>query len=154
MAVLRLWDLPAGIDLLVSESQREGLEFVERLAREWRSRENCFDQPGEALFGSVSNTVPGALDAIGGINRDPYLEEPRVGRLRHVYVRPHLRNQSIGSVLVRAILEAAHGSFDRVRLRTASSQSDSFYERLGFLRVSDPTATHILSLSASTPARR
>jgi GNAT superfamily N-acetyltransferase len=129
---------------LVLASEREGLEFVRRLEREWRSGQNRFDGAGELLLGA---RVGGCLEAVGGINRDHHLDDPRLGRLRHVYVLPRRRNEGVGSILVRALLDAARVSFDRVRLRAATPRSDGFYSRLGFAKLDgESNATHALLL--------
>lgn len=141
MPIIRLTELPPGFERLALASEKEGFEFVRRLENEWHSGQNRFDRPGELLLASVEG---GEVDAVGGINRDPYVSVPDIGRLRHVYVLPDRRNAGVGSGLVRAILDAARSSFSQIRLRAATSQSDSFYERLGFRKLgSDPTATHI-----------
>jgi GNAT superfamily N-acetyltransferase len=140
LVVTRVTELPAEFERLVAESEREGFEFVRRLEREWQSGVNRFDQPGEVLLAAF---VGGELAAIGGLNRDPYLADPGVGRVRHVFVAPGRRDAGVGGALVRAI--AGHGMlhFARLRLRTANARSQPFYERLGFKRlVGDPTATH------------
>jgi GNAT superfamily N-acetyltransferase len=140
MPIVRLTELPVGFEALVLESEREGFEFVRRLEQEWQSGQNRFDRPGESLLGIVHGE---RLDGVGGINRDPYLDDPRVGRLRHVYVAPTARNSGLGSQLVRAILDTSLGHFELVRLRAATARTDGFYARLGFEKLSDDkTATH------------
>ena len=141
--ILRVTELPVGLESLILESEAEGFEFVRRLQRERLEGLNRVDQPGELLVASFCGQE---LDAIVGINRDPYLGDPKVGRLRHVYVRADRRNSGIGSALVRALLEAAQANFECIRLRAATPRSDAFYERLGFQRMArdteDATATH------------
>jgi len=144
VVIQRLLELPPDFEQLVLASEREGLEFVRRLELEWRSGQNRFARPGELLLGAG---VGGRLEAVGGINRDHHLDDPRLGRLRHVYVLPQRRNTGVGSVLVRALLDAARMSFDRVRLRAATPQSDAFYARLGFQKLTgEANATHALPL--------
>lgn len=140
MTIIRLTELPPTFERLALESEREGFEFVRRLEREWHGGQNRFAEPGELLLGSL---YAGQLEAIGGINRDPYLNDPGVGRVRHVYVLPERRNAGVGSRLVSAIVEASRDHFTRIRLRTANSASHAFYERLGFVQLAaDPSATH------------
>jgi GNAT superfamily N-acetyltransferase len=140
VVIQRLIDLPAELEELALASEREGFEFVRRLTEEWRSGQNRFDRPGELLLGA---TVGGRLRAIGGVNRDHHLDDPRLGRLRHVYVLPEHRNSGVGSVLVRALLNAGLLGFDRVRLRAATPRSDTFYARLGFQKLDgEANATH------------
>ena len=141
LLVSRVVELPSSLEGLVAASELEGFEFVRRLEREWQSGANRFDRPGEVLLAAF---VGDELAAIGGLNVDPYLSDPQVGRVRHVFVAPHRRDAGVGSALVRAILAAGLPHFSRIRLRTANARSHPFYERLGFERLGDdPTATHV-----------
>ena len=63
----------------------EGHSFVTRTRIEWESGANCFDLPGESLFVAIAE---GLIVGICGMNKDPYLCDPLVGRLRHLYVHP------------------------------------------------------------------
>ncbi|MCU0547614.1 MAG: GNAT family N-acetyltransferase [Oscillatoriaceae cyanobacterium Prado104] len=117
------------IDHLVKESLSQEFRFVERLIREYRSGFNCFDNPGEILLVASDR---GRAIAIGGLNRDPYFNDPKVGRLRHLYVESVWRRQGIGSLLVdRLILEAAK-YYQLLTLRTDTPAADKFYRELGF----------------------
>ena len=140
LVITALAELPSSFEGLAVASEREGFEFVRRLEREWHSGANRFDRRGEVLLGAFR---AGTLVAIGGMNLDPYLSDPAVGRVRHVFVAPEHRSGGVGSALVRAILAASLPHFRRIRLRTANSRSNPFYERLGFEKLpGDPTATH------------
>ena len=146
--VRQLFELPASFEVLAAASERDGFEFIRRLEREWHSRQNRFARPGERLLGAEAG---GQLVAVGGLNRDHYLDDPRVGRVRHVYVLPEWRNVGVGALIVRALLDAGRESFDRIRLRAASTRSDTFYARLGFQKVEAETgATHALLCSRSS----
>src|SRR5688500_12943140 len=82
--IRRLPTLPdAALAPLVEESLTEGVSFVERLVREHRDGTNRFDRAGEVLFGA---TIGERLVGVCGLNRDPYLDDPRAGRVRHLYV--------------------------------------------------------------------
>jgi GNAT superfamily N-acetyltransferase len=147
-AVTAVVELPGAFERLAAASEREGFEFVRRLEREWRSGANRFDRPGEVLLAAFLGSE---LGAIGGLNQDPYLSDPSVGRVRHVYVAPERRDAGVGSALVRAIMAAGLTTFSSIRLRTANARSNVFYERLGFERLlNDPTATHVYTRA---PAR-
>jgi len=129
---------------LVVESERHGLRFIRRLAEEWTSGANRFDQPGEALFvARIGERVVGVC----GLNVDPYAAEPRVGRVRHLYVLSGQRRLGVGRRLVSEIIDAARGRFDRLRLRTEAPEAAQLYQALGF-RPSVGTAdcTHIMTL--------
>jgi GNAT superfamily N-acetyltransferase len=146
---------------LRAEARREGFDFIERLVTDWESGANRFDGPGEVLAGCVGG---GQLIAVGGLNRDPYLGDPRVGRLRRVYVREAWRNQKLGTTLVLWLLEAARGCFTAVRLRAENPGAARLYERLGFTPMDDRNATHLLEFEirrnkgaaapGTSPARR
>jgi len=129
---------------LIAESEQQGLRFVRRLADEWASGANRFDRPGEALFVARS-----AGDVVGvcGLNVDPYATAPDVGRVRHLYVLRVHRHRGIGQQLVTAIVQAARGRFERLRLRTQNPEAARLYERLGFRAAVDATdCTHVMEL--------
>jgi ribosomal protein S18 acetylase RimI-like enzyme len=131
----------------LAESEHHGLRFVRRLAEEWTSGANRFDRPGEALF--VAG-LGGRVVAVCGLNVDPYTAEPNVGRVRHLYVLSRCRRLGIGRELVAAVMEAARGRFDSLRLRTTNPAAAQLYERLGFQRRADVAdCSHVLDLRAS-----
>jgi GNAT superfamily N-acetyltransferase len=82
-----------------------------------------------------------------GLNVDPYAAEPRVGRVRHLYVLSGQRRLGVGRRLVSEVIEAARGRFDRLRLRTENPGAAQFYEAIGF-RSSGATdnSTHVMVL--------
>ena len=93
-----------GLAELAREASSDGFSFVARLINEWKSGANRFDQPGERLLGAV---VSGEVVGVCGINRDPYLKDEAVGRLRHLYVKKAARGSGVGSVLVAQLLREA-----------------------------------------------
>jgi GNAT superfamily N-acetyltransferase len=127
---------------LAAEAEREGYGFVRRLRDDWLSSANRFDRPGELLIGIRD----GYLVAVGGLNADPYAPDGRVGRLRHVYVLADRRRSGIGTALVERLMAQAAAHFSLLRLRTDTAAAAAFYERLGFRRIDDDTATHIIDL--------
>ena len=131
---------------LVGESEREGFRFLARLVRELEDGTNRFDAPGEALLGCYRGAE---LVAVGGLNRDPYSAEPRVGRLRHIYVSPPLRRRRVGRTLVDALVAAARPHFGVLLLRTDTPAAARFYETLGFAAVALPYATHRMVLGGA-----
>jgi GNAT superfamily N-acetyltransferase len=132
-----------GLARLNEEAIRDGYRFVARLANDWVSGSNRFDQPGEYLAGAIRE---GRLLGCCGLNRDPYTKDPGVGRLRHLYVMKSERNQGIGSALVRYLLEEARSAFVVVRLRTDTPEAARFYERVGFAGVREEHASHEIRL--------
>ncbi len=121
----------------------EGHTFVLRTVEEWIDGSNRFDRPGEHLFvARVDTTVVGMC----GLNIDPYVDDPDVGRLRHLYVAPEWRRHGVATGLVRDCLASAK-SFGRVRVRTFDKGAAAFYLALGFREVDEPDATHATKLS-------
>jgi len=146
MSAVRAIALPVpGIEQLEAEARAEGYDFLDTLVREWATGENRFDQHGEILLGCFEHDT---LIAVGGLNRDPFLNDACVGRIRRVYVRLASRNQGTGRVLVTALIEHAREHFSSVRLRAENPGAARLYEHLGFVPIQDPNATHALHLAA------
>jgi GNAT superfamily N-acetyltransferase len=145
IAIERLTGSPAErVAGLVAESERHGLRFVRRLADEWATGANRFDRPGEALFvARIGDRVVGVC----GLNIDPYAAEPKVGRVRHLYVLSGQRRLGVGRLLVSEVIEAARGRFDRLRLRSQNPVAAQFYEALSFRpSVGTDDSTHVMML--------
>jgi len=145
ITVERIDSLPIDrLNPLVTEAAATGFQALSRLLTEWRSGRNRFDQPGEAVFIASDN---GHVVGLCGLTRDPYLGDPTVGRVRHLYVAVDHRRKGIGSQLVRAIMRAAMGHFTRLRLRTKNPDAYGFYRSLGFMPVTaEPECSHQLDL--------
>ena len=73
---------------------------------------------------------------------DPYAADPRVGRLRHLYVHPDWRRCGLGRRLVDAARAEARSRFDVLRVRAGDPSAAAFYDRLGLARTDEPDATH------------
>ncbi len=128
--------------LLALEAHLANHTFLDRLIDEWHSGANRFDAPGECFLGFNDGDT---LIACGGLNRDPYVaHDPSVGRLRHVYVAKAYRRQGVGRHLVDGLIARAT-AFRRIRLRT-TLEAATFYERLAFLPIDEPHATHARNL--------
>jgi GNAT superfamily N-acetyltransferase len=139
---IRILDpLPAAaVEVLADESTREGFRFVRRLLDEHGAGEVRFDGPGEVLLGVYDGAD---LIAIGGVTRDPYGDDPSVGRVRHVYVRVSHRRGGIGARLIAALEERARVHFAALVLRTDTEAAARFYEALGYVPLAPGgTATH------------
>jgi GNAT superfamily N-acetyltransferase len=129
---------------LLNESLSEGYEFVERLWKEYESEVNRFEASGEALLGVFEGD---RLIAIGGVNRDPYLPDANVGRIRHVYVLNAYRGQGVGRRLLAALIDAAKLHYDTLTLRTLTTDATAFYNAIGFdTSPRFDSATHWLAL--------
>ena len=78
--------------------------------------------------------------AVCGLNRDPYLGDPGVGRVRHLYVLKAYRHLGLGRSLVQAVMDAAQGHFHMLTLRTENPVAARLYVSLGF--VEEPAVEH------------
>jgi GNAT superfamily N-acetyltransferase len=144
ITIQHLRKLPPGLSELVAESERSGFRFLCRLVEEWTSGVNRFDRPGEALFAARAD---GRLIGVCGLNTDPYCAVPSVGRVRHLYVATAFRRGGVGRQLVEAVVDAAGGVYDRLRLRTDNPEAARFYERLGFRPCpGQAECTHVLEV--------
>lgn len=136
--------LPEAVIALVQRGVEEGEQFLSRLQSEWADPEGPYAAPRALL---VVATVDGEAAGIAGLIRDPFLNDPRTGRLRHVYVAPPFRRRGVAEAMVRTCLASAQPAFNRVRLRTANPHAAQLYERYGFVaRPDEPDATHVLDL--------
>jgi len=144
MISIRKIELPIpGLERLRSEARDEGYNFIETLVEQWANAQNRFDAPGEALCGGLDD---GLLVAVGGLNVDPFAGRPDMGRIRRVYVRQAWRNKGVGRALVTALVDEARAHFRWVRLRAENAEAARLYQRLGFVPISSPEATHIMVL--------
>lgn len=136
----------AGLTALAEDAWEEDFAFLNRLIADWGDGTNCFDKEGECLLAVRQGNL---LIGIGGLNRDPYLddEDTRVGRIRRFYVRPSHRRSGVGMALLEELVSRARGHFDILRLRTPSvGAAAEFYEACGFEPVEEDGATHIKDL--------
>ena len=99
----------AGFNLLLAESQREGHHMLLRFAENWQSGANRFDRPGEIMLGAWRDE---RLAGTAGRNVDPYDDNPRAGRVRHLYVAADERRNGTGRQLILAIVSGAAKWFD------------------------------------------
>jgi GNAT superfamily N-acetyltransferase len=144
-AIIAVRDAPAALEPWVADGEAAGSGIVRRLVDEWTSGVNRFDGPGEALFGA---SVGGRLVGVCGLNVDPYAAHARTGRVRHLYVLSPFRGRGVGRALVTAVIEAARGRFDSLRLRTGNPVAARLYESLGFHASNGlPHATHIMAFA-------
>jgi GNAT superfamily N-acetyltransferase len=131
-----------GLAALTAEAAAQGFQFLTTLEQEWHTGANRFADRGEGLFGGFDGPE---LIAIGGLNRDPFLNDPAVGRIRRVYVRADSRRLGAGTQLVKLLLAEARPHFLHVRLRAVTPDAARLYETLGFRPIADSHATHILT---------
>ena len=115
--------------------------FLMRLRNNWTDAVNRFDAPGDCLLGAYTGTQ---LVAVGGLSRDPYTDDARNGRLRHVYVHDNHRERGIARRHASELL-ARNTNFETIRLRSVNPVASQVYGRLGFIAIIAPTATHTLA---------
>jgi GNAT superfamily N-acetyltransferase len=132
-------DLPRGFGMLVAEASRQGHEFVERFHNAWLKGDEHGDGPGEGLFAAF---LDGSLAGMAAIVADPYVKDPGIGRLRHVFVMRAARRKGGVAALVETCLDRGR-RFELIRLRTRNPGAARLYERLGFVPVVLGDATHI-----------
>lgn len=78
--------------------------MLDRLQQEWKEGTNRFDQAGEILLLAIQNQQ---VVGVCGLNRDPYTDNDRVGRVRRLYVSVDSRRRGIGRLLVTEIQTTA-----------------------------------------------
>ncbi len=131
---------------MLAESEVAGYQFLRPVLDEWQSAVNRFSRPGEALLVAQ---IHGRWVGVCGLSIDPYLDDPRVARLRNLYVRADCRRNGVGRLLVENVISLARVRFDRLRLRSPEEAPARLYESLGFLPCQGiPNCTHILEWSA------
>ena len=142
-ALLPLTPETAGFGELLAESERGGFRMLERLRAEWVNGINRFERRGEILVGAFEDKK---LVGAGGRNLDPFVGDPRTGRIRHLYVAQACRKKGVGRLLMDCILTDAGIYFGRLNVR-APVAAFGFYEHLGFKRVEgSDTVSHTLIL--------
>ena len=139
IVVERVAGVPQDLGALIDAAEAEGLEFMTRLRDGGRAAGVTYSGPGESF---LEARHVGALVGVCGLSLDHYAGDPRIGRVRHVYVYPAWRRRGVGEALVRAAVLAARGHFDVVRLRALDARAARVYERAGFAPTSEADATH------------
>jgi len=128
---------------LARDARQDGYRFVQRTIDEWLLRINAFSKDGEILNGIL---LGDKIIAIGGLNIDPYMDDPSIGRVRHMYVHRDYRENGLSKVLMKKIIKDAKKSFRLLRLSTNNEVAVALYENLGFEKVKVHKATHVLTL--------
>ncbi len=133
------------LQCLVEESKRIGYNFLQRTIDDWYSGVNKFDKPGEKLWGL---RIGKDLIGVGGLNKDAYTLAPRVGRVRHLYIREARRREGYATLIMNKIMEEASHNFTLLRLFTDNAEASAFYEKLGFKQTEEFKASHFITLPA------
>ncbi|PEC22318.1 GNAT family N-acetyltransferase [Bacillus cereus] len=119
------------INHLVQESKEEGFNFLTKLVNEYETEINTFNKTGECLYGIFQEEM---LIGIGGLNKDPYTEDNKIGRLRRFYISKDYRRIGLGKLLLNRLLSHAEKYFQIVVLHTDTKQGDMFYTANGFVK--------------------
>jgi GNAT superfamily N-acetyltransferase len=144
MRTLAIADL-AALEELAVVGETEGFRFIRRFVDELTAGRVRLDDRCEFFLGVTAHDQ---LVGIGGVTPDPYLPDPHVGRLRHLYVRRDHRGAGIGRTLVAHLEGRAQHCYALLRLRTDSAAAAHFYEQLGYEAVQTATSTHQRALRA------
>lgn len=131
------------LDSLSEEAYNEGYRFVQRTTEEFFNGKNDFSKDGEILFGVYFNNC---CVGIGGLNIDPYINKPKIGRVRHLYITKEFRNQGIAYILLKRIISQAKNHFEVLRLSTDNPIAARLYESIGFIEVNEIKATHRIKI--------
>lgn len=129
---------------LLRSSLEEGYQDLQHFKDSWESGESRFDKDGENHIVAVEGTRPVGICVL---DVDPYDDNSKTGRLRHLYVHPDFRGLTIGTILVAEIIEAASEHFEVLRLKTNDKGVSDFYIKLGFNKNSGKHETHRKTLT-------
>jgi GNAT superfamily N-acetyltransferase len=129
----------AALNELAALGETEGFRFIRRFVDDLTAGRVRPNNRCEFFLGV---TAGDQLVGIGGVTPDPYLQDPLVGRLRHLYVRPGHRGAGVGRLLVAQLEARAEHCYAFLRLRTDTAAAARFYEQLGYEPVTTATATH------------
>jgi ribosomal protein S18 acetylase RimI-like enzyme len=128
------------LSALAADARADGRVMVDRFIQEWNEGRNRFDGPGER--GYVAS-LDGEVRGLCGLNRDPFVNDASVGRVRRLYVATTHRRAGIGTALVDRLVADARGVFEWLHVRTHDPAASAFYKARGFERVSgDAECTH------------
>lgn len=130
-ALTRLGGLPAGFGALRVAAEREGFDFLGRLAERWNGAAYQDDELA-SVWGA---DIGGVLIAIGAQTHDDYDPSPLHRRIRHFYVRPDMRREGVGRALAQQLILEALDLAPRVHLRATHEVSRAFWDAVGFKRV-------------------
>lgn len=141
MKLVELNSLPENFDILSAEASKDGHHFLEKMKLDWETGKNQFSRNGEVYYGVFEVSNHNEVIAMGGVNIDPYVDDPTVGRLRHIYVAKKYQRTGAGKFLLRALLSHSRKHFNTVRLRTHNTDAVRFYKTFGFEENLQPNDT-------------
>ena len=136
--IVRLHDLPAGMEELRAEATADGIRNMGLLVSQWLDGTQRYDKPGEAMFGAFEGE---RLAGIGCVKIETGAAEPAM-RMRRLYVARGARGKGVGRALAVAMI--ARG-FERTALLTCNAVppgAAEFWDAMGFSRVAAGGWTH------------
>ncbi len=139
MNITKLENLPKDFKELVKASEAEGFNFIRKMDASWVKNENRFTKNGEFFLGIFEKEN---LVGCGGLNIDPYIEDEKIGRVRHLYIHPNFRRRGLAKDLMLQIEKSAKKRFQILRLRTFNPEASKFYLKLGYEKTAEKYATH------------
>jgi GNAT superfamily N-acetyltransferase len=132
--------LPAVASLLV-RGIADGGAFLARVSVRWHAADGPYADPRSVMLVFFDGEEAVAL---AGVVVDDYAGDPRIGRLKHVYVLPSHRRRGIADAMVRICLARTEHGFRCLRLRAATAEAGRLYERHGFIHhPGEPDYTHL-----------
>ncbi len=132
MIIKQITSLPTNFTAMSDEALQDGHRFLQKMQNEWSSGINRFTKTGEILLAVYKENDLSTAIAIGGVNIDPYLDDPKVGRVRHLYIAKPFRRMGIAKQIVQKLVDHSTKHFDKLRLRTHNPESVPFYQAMGF----------------------
>ena len=126
---------------MAAEAKNEGYPFVQKTIDEWNQKINCFSMSGEILLGVF---IGEKCIGIGGLNVDPYDNDPSIGRGHHLYISKRYRRQGIAKDLSNRIIRVAQEFFTILRGSTNNPVAAKFYETMGAKKSDKLKQTHAL----------
>lgn len=144
LQVVRLSEaLPDDLPALQAEAAAEGYRFVEDILEEWDAGRYEGQDERNTLLAVYRG---GKLAAIGAVTPDPYDPAPDLLRIRHVYVRPGCRRESVGRSLASALIQQGLALAPSLSLNAADAGARAFWEAMGFRPDAGGTRrTHLLT---------
>jgi GNAT superfamily N-acetyltransferase len=132
-------ELPDGFAALAAEAEAEGHRHIRRLAEEWASGAQRFDDPGEALLATFAQ---GELAGVGGLTVEPSESGEPALRMRRLYVAVAARGRGVGRTIANALLQEAGDQVDLITVHAGNEGAAAFWEALGFRPTSGRAWSH------------
>jgi len=121
----------------------------ERVAAFWVTASNVTFQGFDVVAVQENITTsnnPVSYTHLDVYKRQPYTHDPRIGRVRRLYVLQAYRRSGVGRALLEAVVAYARDYFRLLRVRT--EEAGEFYTTHGFRCIaSEAETTHVLELT-------